>query len=130
MFSRGWHTFDRQVPNSVPVNVITYNQLKEKYNLNFNVLVIDNEGHFVDMLKNFPNILIGIRLLQIEHDFNSEKDLEYFYKTMSSNNFRKSEVFLKTEKYGPGQRWGDGVLSDPIFVSVWEKYRTNQLIIY
>ena len=121
LFSKEWHTVDRQIPNSVPVNVITYNQLKEKYNLNFNVLVIDNEGNFVDMLKKFPNILIGIRLLQIEHDFNSEKDLEYFYKTMSSNNFRKSEVFLKTEKYGPGQRWPDGIRSDPIFVSVWEK---------
>lgn len=122
LFSKGWQTYSVPVNGSVPVNIIKYNQLKEKYNLNFNVLVIDNEGHFVDMLRNFPNILIGIRLLQIEHDFNSQEDLDYFYKTMSSNNFRKSDVYLKTDKYGPGQRWSDGVLADPIFISVWEKY--------
>ena len=100
---------------------ISKNQLMEKYNLNFNVLVIDNEGNFVNMVKSFPNILIGIRLLQIEHDFNSQEDLDYFYKTMSSNSFRKIDVFFKTEKYGPGQGWVDGVQADPIFVSVWEK---------
>jgi hypothetical protein len=31
------------------------------------------------------------------------------------------QYFLKTEKYDPGQHWGDGVMTDPIFVSVWEK---------
>lgn len=73
------------------------------------------------MLKSFPNILDGIRLLIIEHDFNSMDDLNYFYKIMKSNNYEISSTYLKNDKYGPGNNWSDGVVGDNIFVSVWSK---------
>ena len=121
LYSKGWYTFSTQIPGSVKVNTISYNDIVSKYKLSFNVLVIDNEGNFVSMLKSYPNILDGIRLLIIEHDFNSMDDLKYFNDVMKSNQFSNKSNYLKSDKYGPGNNWGDGVIGDPIFVSVWEK---------
>jgi len=121
LYSRGWYTYTYQVAGSVPVNTLTYKQIKNKYNINFNVLVIDNEGNFVKMLKSFPDILNNIRLILIEHDFNSSEDLNYFYKIMVNNCFNLTAKYLKNDKYGPGDNWSDGVIGDPIFVSAWTR---------
>lgn len=121
LFSRGWCTFPTKVPHSTNVNVITFDDIKDKYNLNFNVLIIDNEGNFTNMLRAFPDIMSNIKMLIIEHDFNSAKDIQYFYETMRDNNMILSDKYLKIDEYGPGSRWGDGVVGDPIFVSVWKK---------
>lgn len=121
LFSLGWRTYHKQVPRSVPVNVLTFDEFKMKYNLVFTTLIIDNEGNFVNMLKAFPNILENIKLIVIEHDFNSFDDINYFNKTLTDNNFKLVDKMLKTDEYCPGERWGDGVVGDPIFVSVWKK---------
>lgn len=118
-----WHTFTSPSSNTFPVsvNTIDYNTLVEKYKLTFDTLVIDNEGNFVDMLKDFPTILDNIKLLIIEHDFNTEDDLCYFKKTMTQSGFSMNDMFLKNERYGPGINWSDGLNTDPVFVSVWKK---------
>jgi len=121
LYSLGWYTYLTQIPDSIEVNTINYNDLLEKYKLTFNTLVIDNEGHFVGMLKDFPTILDGIKLLIIEHDFNTEDDLCYFKKTMTQSGFTMKDMFLKTDRYGPGINWSDGLNTDPVFVSVWKK---------
>lgn len=121
LYSLNWYTYLTQIPGSVEVNTINYDDLLTKYKLKFNTLVIDNEGNFVNMLKDFPTILDGIKLLIIEHDFNTEDDLYYFKKTLTQSGFKMEDMFLKTERYGPGMNWADGVNTDPIFVSVWKK---------
>lgn len=121
LYSKGWNTYKSNINGSVEVDIISLHELKEKYNFNYNVLVIDNEGNFVDTLKEFPDILENITLLQIEHDFNSNEDLYFFYNTMNNNGFKMVDKFLKNEQYGPGMNWGDGLKTDPIFVSVWKK---------
>lgn len=121
LYSLNWQTYPTQIPGSVEVNTIGYNGVLEKYKLKFNTLVIDNEGHFVGMLKDFPTILDGINLLIIEHDFNTEDDLCYFKKTMTQSGFIMNDMFLKNDRYGPGMNWHDGLNTDPIFVSVWKK---------
>ena len=121
LYSLGWYTYRTQIPDSVEVNTINYDTLLEKYKLKFNTLVIDNEGHFVGMLKDFPTILDGIKLLIIEHDFNTEDDLCYFKKSMTQSGFIMKDMLLKTDRYGPGMNWHDGLNTDPIFVSVWKK---------
>ena len=121
LYSLGWNTYKTQVENSTEVKIIDYNDLLNKYNINFDTLVIDNEGNFVDMLKDFPNILDNIRLLIIEHDFNTDDDLHYFNEIMTNKGFRVNDAFLKEEKYGPGINWSDGLVTDPIFVSVWKR---------
>jgi len=121
LYSRGWYTYKYKIEDSMEVNTITLQQLNEKYNIDFNVLIIDNEGNFVDNLKEFSDILNNIRLLQIEHDFNTNEDLEFFKKNMNDKGFRITDIYLKTDKFGPGMNWWDGLITDPIFVSVWEK---------
>lgn len=121
LYSKGWLTYKENVSGAKEINIINYNDLYNKYNIPFNVLIIDNEGNFVDMLKSFPNILDNIRLLIIEHDFNSESDLDYFNQTLKKNNFTMTTKYMKNAKYGPGMNWSDGIISDPIFVSGWER---------
>lgn len=121
LYSLDWQTYPTQIPGSVKVNTLGYNDVLEKYKLKFDTLVIDNEGHFVDMLKDFPTILDNIKLLMIEHDFNTEDDLCYFKKTMTQSGFTMNDMFLKNQRYGPGINWSDGLNTDPIFVSVWKK---------
>ena len=40
---------------------------------------------------------------------------------MANNNFSIHDKYLKNDKYGPGNNWRDGVKTDPIFISVWNK---------
>lgn len=121
LFSRGWYTYEKRVPGSVQVNTMTYPEVRSKYNMDFNVLVIDNEGNFVKMLKSFDTMLDGIRMVIIEHDFDSVNDLNFFTSTLAGSGFEMTSHYLKTDKYGPGNNWGDGVIGDPIFVSVWKR---------
>ena len=119
LYSKGWRTYNRPVSGSIQVPNLTYDQFYNKYNLKFNVLVIDNEGNFVENLKTSPNILNNIRLILIEHDFNSVEDLEYFTKVLKDNGFTLTDTHNKTDKFGPGMNWSDGIKTDPIFVSAW-----------
>jgi len=121
LYSRYWHTYKTQIEGSTPVNTLTFNDFISNYNLQFDTLIIDNEGNFVDMMKDFPNILDNIKLLIIEHDFNSEDDLCYFKKIMTQSGLKMVDTFLKEHEYGPGINWTDGLNTDPVFVSVWKK---------
>lgn len=121
LYSRGWNTYTEKVNKSVEVNIISYNKLINKYNINFDTLIVDCEGHFVNIIKTFPEILNNIKLINIEHDFNNEEDINYFYDIMKKNNFIMVDKMNKGEKYCPNINWGDGVKSDPIFISVWKK---------
>tara|TARA_B110000037_G_scaffold138034_1_gene156254 strand:+ start:4052 stop:4717 length:666 start_codon:yes stop_codon:yes gene_type:complete len=125
LYSKHWHTFEIPVEGSVPVNCLTYNDFKQKYNLPFNVLVIDNEGNFVKMMKDSIDILDNIRMIIIEHDFNTEDDYEYFKNILKNEGFECKDVYSKIEKYGPGMKWSDGLQSDPIFVSVWKSSQSK-----
>lgn len=121
LYSKGWHTYKSNVDGSTKVDNIKWDEFKRKYNMKFTVFIIDNEGNFVDNLKSYPDLLDGIRLLNIEHDFNSNEDLAFFNNKMTENGFVMIDKFMKNDKYGPGIYWADGLKTDPIFVSVWEK---------
>ena len=121
MYSRAWKTYLEKVPNSMEVPNISFNELLEKYKIDFNVLIIDDEGNSIKMLKSFPNILDKIELISIEHDFNSVDDLNFFLTTMQNKNFKMIDKYDKEDTFGPGLSWSDGVETDPIFVSVWKK---------
>lgn len=53
----------------VPCDTVTFEEIEAKYNLKFNVLVVDCEGGFYHIIKSNPSILDNIRLLIIENDF-------------------------------------------------------------
>jgi hypothetical protein len=119
LYSKGWYTFHNEIPGSIRIHTINYNDLISKYDISFTTLVIDNEGNFPQTLKDFPNILENIRLLIIEHDFNSQEDINFFYDTMTKNGFELTTKYLKDYPFGPGIEWSNGIREDPIFVSAW-----------
>lgn len=58
-------------------NIISYKDLEVKYNLKFNVLVIDCEGSFYYILKDMNYILDNINLIIMENDYENQE--HYFY---------------------------------------------------
>ena len=60
-------------------------------------------------------------MINIEHDFNSIEDLDYFYDVMKRNKFQIVDTYMKNDEYGPGMDWTEGVDTDDIFVSVWKR---------
>jgi hypothetical protein len=64
-----WNT-KPQVNDVVPedrkiVNTITWNDLKQKHNMNFNVLVVDCKGALYNILKDEPEFLNGFETIII-----------------------------------------------------------------
>lgn len=121
LYAHHWVTYTTQVKNSIPVNTITYEDFKLKYDISFNTIIIDNEGNFPQTLRDYPSILDGIRLIIIEHDFKCLEDLQYFCEVMKSNGFNMNAYYLKDYPDGPGMEWIDGIIGDPIFVSGWTR---------
>ncbi len=107
----GWKAIETQ----------TVEDLKAQYNLPFNVLVADCEGCLVPMIVDNPNLLVGITKIILEHDFPTEESHRGFLALMDSNGFTMIDSYKKTDEYGPGMNWEDGLESDPIFVSVWTR---------
>ena len=68
---KGWHTI---ISNSCPdgyfrVNTITVHELRAKYNIKFDTLILDCEGAFYYILKDMPEILDGIKMIIMENDY-------------------------------------------------------------
>jgi hypothetical protein len=51
------------------VSTITLEQLKSKYNIEFDTLVLDCEGAFYYILMDMPEILNNINLIIMENDY-------------------------------------------------------------
>jgi FkbM family methyltransferase len=81
-----------------PVKTITYDELQAKYNKKFNVLVIDCEGAFYNVLKAYPQILEGIDKIQLENDWQSKEDGEYVHQILKEHGF--------SVIYSHGEGWG------------------------
>lgn len=78
LLQRGWHTVleDEYDPNVngagwMPIPIIDWSSLQEKYNKKFDTLVLDCEGAIYFILKDFPNLLENFKLILIENDYAS-----------------------------------------------------------
>lgn len=65
------------IDGSFQVETITYEDLLAKYNIDFNVLVLDCEGAIYYILKSNPSILTNINKIIIENDFVYPEHFEY-----------------------------------------------------
>jgi FkbM family methyltransferase len=96
LYQKGWDTLTREGMSRNGVNeaewaevsTISYSKLKEKYPFDFNVLVLDCEGAFYNILRDYPEILNGINKILIENDFKSASDQAYVYRILRHNGFR------------------------------------------
>jgi len=109
-----YHMFD----GYKKANTITLEEINKKYNINFNTIVADCEGAFIQILKDFPTILDKINYIFIEHDWKTHSDYVYYLETMKNKGYNMINSLEKKDIKLP-KNWG--VAEDEIFHSVWEK---------
>lgn len=93
-----------------PVKFITWNNFKNKYNINFNVLVVDCKDTLYYILKDNIKILYNIDKIIIKNDFSNIKYKEFIDNLFKLNNFIK--IYNESGKYGPCSKF---------FYEVWKK---------
>lgn len=71
IIQKEWNTIvsDIVLDGWQPVNTITFNDLKKKYNIDFDTLILDCEGAFFQILLDMPEILTNIKLITMENDY-------------------------------------------------------------
>ena len=69
------------------INTITYEELLQKYQINFDTLVLDCEGAFYYILLDMPEILTNIRLIIMENDYKNIDHKYYIDDVLKNNGF-------------------------------------------
>lgn len=69
------------------VNTITFDDLKTKYNIIFDTLILDCEGAFYYILMDMPEILNNIKLIIMENDYHNILEKNYIDNILITNNF-------------------------------------------
>lgn len=112
LIQKGWDTIasDVLLNGYKNVNTITYDQLIQKYNIEFDTLVLDCEGAFYYILMDMPEILKNINLIIMENDYKDVDHKIYIDNILKLNNF----VVDYTESGG----WGP---CKNYFFEVWKK---------
>lgn len=108
-----WDTIPSEVllPGYQWVNTIGLNELKSKYNIEFDTLVLDCEGAFYYILMDMPDILNTINLVIMENDYHDISQKQYVDKILTERNFHRH--------YVEGGGWGPCYDN---FFEVWKKY--------
>lgn len=76
LIQKGWETVpsDVDLPGYRPVDTVTFEQVRDKYRIDFDTLVVDCEGGLHPILEDNDSILTGIKLVIIESDFRTVED--------------------------------------------------------
>ena len=95
LWSSKWNTFSEYKPGSEEVDTISFDNLKHKYQYQFDTLVCDCEGALYYILLDNENILKDIHTIIIENDFT---DLNH--KTYVDDIFKKNNLKCVYQKEG------------------------------
>ena len=114
LIQRGWDTKPSEVLEDGYnwVTTITLDELKNKYNIEFDTLVLDCEGAFYYILMDMPEILDNINLIIMENDYHDISHKNYIDQVLRENNFN-------VEYSQPGG-WGPCFSN---FFEVWKKHK-------
>lgn len=101
LIQKGWDTMpcDELLPGYHTVNTISWNELNNKYNIEFDTLVLDCEGAFYYILKDMPEILKNISLIIMENDYHDITHKNYIDNILTQNNFYVD--FVQAGGWGP-----------------------------
>jgi FkbM family methyltransferase len=90
LIQKGWDTMpsDTLLDGFSWVNTITLDNLKNKYNIAFDTLVLDCEGAFYYILMDMPQILDNIHLIIMENDYWDISHKQYIDDVLLKNNFK------------------------------------------
>ena len=94
LMQNGWDTMPGNTlqPGYSWVNTITYSNLKKKYMLAFDTLILDCEGAFYYILMDMPEVLSGVKLIIMENDYKIVDHKHYVDDVLRENNFRRDYV--------------------------------------
>jgi FkbM family methyltransferase len=112
LIQKGWDTIPRDTLEQgyTWVDTITLENLKTKYNIVFDTLVLDCEGAFYYILMDMPEILNNINLIIMENDYWDISKKNYIDDILIKNNF----ITDYTECGGWGPCYNN-------FFEVWKK---------
>ena len=113
LIQKGWDTIPSEtlLDGCRWVNTITLDNLKNKYNIPFDTLVLDCEGAFYYILMDMPQILDNINLIIMENDYNNITHKQYIDTILLQNNFKVD--------YAEQGGWGPCYNN---FFEVWKKH--------
>lgn len=113
LIQKGWDTIPSDVlqPGYKWVKTISYDELKAKYNIEFDTLVLDCEGAFYYILMDMPEILNNIKLIIMENDYHNIYHKQYVNQILRNNNFYVD--YIESGGWGPCYN---------NFFEVWRKY--------
>lgn len=81
------------------VDTITVSELKNKYNIDFDTLILDCEGAFYYILMDMPEILDGVNLIMMENDYTDISKKYEIDEHLTKNNFRR--IYFEPGGWGP-----------------------------
>lgn len=119
IIQNGWHNVESDIllENHLPVENINVDELKHKYNINFDTLVVDCEEAFYVILQDMPEILEGIKLIIMENDY-----LEKFKKDFVDNVLKKRGFFVDYSEKG---HWPEEYNRFPCYHNFYEVWKLN-----
>jgi FkbM family methyltransferase len=91
LIQKDWNTQPSEVllPEYEWVSTITLEDLRAKYKIDFDTLVLDCEGAFYYILMDMPEILDNIRLIIVENDYSDQSHNKYVDEVLVKNNFKR-----------------------------------------
>jgi len=112
LIQKGWDTIPSETLKEGYnwVNTISLENLKNKYNIVFDTLVLDCEGAFYYILLDMPEILNNIKLIIMENDYYDISKKNYIDEILVKNNF-----YVDYQESGG---WGPCMKN---FFEVWKK---------
>jgi len=89
LIQKGWDTIvsDELLPGYKNVNIISWEEIQQKYNIVFDTLVLDCEGAFYYILMDIPEILNNINLIIMENDYLDFSKKKYVNQILENNGF-------------------------------------------
>lgn len=89
LIQKGWDTIESAtlLDGYTKVSTLTVAELRAKYGIAFDTLVIDCEGAFYWILQDMPEILEGVSLLLVENDYKTLEQKEWVDSFLRRQNF-------------------------------------------
>lgn len=101
LIQKDWNTIvsDELLDGYKPVNIISYDDLMKKYNIQFDTLILDCEGAFYYILLDMPEILNNINLIIMENDYHNIDHKITIDNILREKNF--GLIYLEPGEWGP-----------------------------
>lgn len=94
LIQRGWDTIvsDDILPGYHSVQTITLTELRNKYKIDFDTLILDCEGAFYYILMDMPDVLDNINLIIMENDYYNEDHKTFIDEAMTKKGLKRVYV--------------------------------------